>query len=97
MNKIKKFFYFFLFCLIWFLLVSFIERYWNIFHWKYIYLPGRLIFDMEFWEVIKEILFGFDIGYYLEELFKFTTNIMPKELFKFLPIYLYIKSFWLKK
>ena len=97
MQKLKKFSYLFLFSLIWLLIASFLERYWNIFHWKYIFLPGRLIFDLEFWYFTKKLLFGFDLGFYLEELFKFITYVMPKELFKFLPIYIYIKSYWIRK
>ena len=76
---------------------SYLIKYWNTFHWEYIYLNLRSIFDKEFWYVLERSLLGFDIGYWLEESLKFTSYEIPKELFKYLPIYFFLKSVWLKK
>lgn len=58
---------------------------------EFIFLKGRLIFDYEFWDLVKKIIFKVDISYYLEELFIFIFYEIPKEAFKYLPIYFYIK------
>ncbi len=97
MNKFFKFIKSFVFVIFWLIITSYLDQYWNLFHWKQIYLKSRVIFDYEIWFLIKSYLFGFDFGYYLEEFFKFITFEIPKELFKFIPIYLFVKSIWNKK
>ena len=97
MKKIYKFIKSFLFISFWLILSSFLIKYWNAFHWENIYLNFRLIFDREFWFVLEKILFGFDIGYWLEEWLKFLSYEIPKESFKYLPIYFFLKSIWIKK
>mgnify|MGYP001224599023 CR=1 FL=1 len=94
MKKINKFIKSFLFISIWLIFISYLERYWNLFHWEYVLLKVRFIFDYEFWDVIKKILFGFDFSYYLEELFRFLSFELPKEAFKYLPIYFYLNYIW---
>ena len=96
MKKIYKFIKSFLFISFWLILSSFLIKYWNIFHWEYIYLKYRLIFDREFWFYLEETLLGFDIGYWLEELLKFLSYEIPKESFKYFPIYFVLKSIWIK-
>ena len=96
MKKIYKFIKSFLFITFWLILSSYLMKYWNIFHWEYIYLKYRLIFDREFWFNLEEILLGFDIGYWLEELLKFLSYEIPKESFKYFPIYFVLKSIWIK-
>ena len=97
MKKINKFIKSFLFISIWLLFSSYLLNYWNTFHWEYIYLNIRTIFDKEFWFVIEKYFFKIDIGYWLEELIKFLSYEIPKETFKYLPIYLVLKSIWIKK
>lgn len=97
MKKIYKFIKSFLFISFWLILSSYLMQYWNIIHWEYIYLKFRLIFDREFWLTIEEILFGFDIGYWLEELLKFLSYEIPKESFKYIPIYYFLRNIWIKK
>ena len=97
MKKINKFIKSFLFISIWLLFSSYLLNYWNTFHWEYIYLNIRTIFDKEFWFVIEKYFFEIDIGYWLEELIKFLSYEIPKETFKYLPIYLVLKSIWIKK
>ena len=96
MKKIKKFFKSFLFILFWLALSNYLQKYWNILHWEFIFLKGRMIFDYEFWYLLKKNFFGIDSGYYLEELFKFSTYEIPKESFKFIPIYFFLKTVWIK-
>jgi len=96
MKKFIKFLKSFLFVLVWLLISTYLEKYWRIFHWEYIFLNTRNIFDHIFWFTLKDFLFDFDIGFYLEELFKYTTYELPKELFKYIPIYLFLKSIWIK-
>ena len=96
MKKIYKFIKSFLFISFWLILSSFLIKYWNIFHWEFIYLKYRLIFDREFWFNLEETLLGFDIGYWLEELLKFLSYEIPKESFKYFPIYFVLKSIWIK-
>ena len=97
MKKFFKFIKTFLFVLIWLIFCSFIEKYWRIIHWEYIFLKIRFIFDHIFWFTLKKFLFNFDIGYYLEELLKYTTYELPIEVFKFIPIFVVSKNIWIKK
>ena len=97
MKKIFKFIKTFLFVLIWLIFCSFLEKYWRIYHWEYIFLNIRSIFDHIFWFNLEKFLFNFDIGFYLEELFKFASYELPKEIFKFIPIYIILKNIWVKK
>ena len=96
MKKFYKFLKSFLFISLWLILSSFLTQYWNTFHWEYIYLNLRSLFDKEFWFVVERILLGFDIGYWLEEALKFLSYEIPKESFKYLPIYFVLKSIWIK-
>ena len=59
MKKFYKFLKSFLFISFWLILSSFLTQYWNTFHWEYIYLNFRIIFDKEFWFVVEKILLGF--------------------------------------
>ena len=97
MKKIVKFFKTFIFALTWLIFCSFLERYWKVFHWEYIYLKIRFVFDHIFWFTLKNFLFDFDIGFYLEELLKYASYELPKELFKFIPIFLISRNIWTKK
>ena len=97
MKKIFKFIKTFLFVLIWLIFCSFLEKYWRIYHWEYIFLNTRFIFDLIFWFNLEKFLFNFDIGFYLEELFKFASYELPKEIFKFIPIFIILKNIWEKK
>ena len=95
MKKFYKFLKSFLFISIWLILSSFLIQYWNTFHWEYIYLNLR-IFDKEFWFVVEKILFGFDIKDFLKESLNFLSYEIPKDSFKYFPIYLVLKSIWIK-
>ena len=95
MKKFYKFLKSFLFISFWLILSSFLTQYWNTFHWKYIYLNLR-IFDKEFWFVVEKILFGFDIRDLLKESLNFLSYEIPKDSFKYFPIYLVLKSIWIK-
>ena len=97
MRKFNKFLKSFLFISLWLILNSFLTKYWNTFHWEYIYLNFIVIFDNEFWFVLEKILFGFDLGYWLEESLKFLSYEIPKESFKYFPIYFVLKYIWIKK
>ena len=97
MKKFKKFLKSFLFISFWLILSSYLISFWNTFHWEYIYLNIRSIFDNEFWFVLERNLFGLDIGYWLEESVKFLSYEIPKELFKYIPIYYFLKMVWIKK
>ena len=97
MKKFYKFLKSFLFISLWLILSSFLTQYWNTFHWEYIYLNFRIIFDKEFWFVLEKFLFGFDLGYWLEESLKFLSYEIPKESFKYFPIYFVLKTIWIKK
>ena len=97
MKKIYKFINSFLFISFWLIFSSYLIKYWNIFHWEYIYLKFRIIFDREFWFILEEILLGFDIGYWLEELLKFLSYEIPKESFKYIPIYYLLRTIWIRK
>ena len=97
MKTIFKFFKTFTFVLIWLIFCTFIEKYWRIIHLEYIFLRVRVIFDHIFWFTLKEFLFDFDIGFYLEELLKYASYELPKEVFKFIPIIFVTKEIWAKK
>ena len=97
MKKVSKFAKSFLFISVWLIISSFLQKYRNTFHWEYIYLNLRTIFDMEFWYVLEKYLFGLDIGYWLEELLRFLSYEIPKESFKYVPIYFFLKSIWIKR
>ena len=94
MKKIFKFFKTFIFVLIWLIFCTFLEKYWRILHLEYIFLKIRFIFDHVFWFTLKKILFDFDIGFYLEELFKYASYELPKEVFKIIPIIFVLKRTW---
>ena len=97
MKKVYKFIKSFIFISFWLIISSYLMKYWNTFHWEFIYLNLRKIFDKEFWFVLERNFFGIDLGYWIEELFKFLSYEIPKESFKYLPIYLYLKTIWIKK
>ena len=97
MNKIYRFFISFFFISIWLMISSYIINFWNTVHWEYIYLNLYLIFDKEFWLLLERNLFGLDFGYWIEETLKFITYEIPKEAFKYLPIYYFLKSIWIRK
>ena len=97
MKKLVKFIKSFLFISFWLILSSYLNKYWNIYHWEYIYLNLRSIFDNDLWFKLEDYLFGFDIGYWIEELVKFLPYEIPKESFKYVPIYFFLKSIWLQK
>ena len=97
MKKISKFAKSFLFISVWLILCSYIQKYWNNFHWEFIYLNMRTLFVKEFWYVLEKNFFGLDIGYWLEELLRFLSYEIPKESFKYLPIYYFLKYIWIKK
>ena len=97
MKKIYKFFKSFLFISFWLILSAYLINFWNIFHWEYIYLNFRSIFDKDFWFVLERNLFGLDIGYWLEEALKFITYEIPKESLKYIPIYYFLRSIWIKQ
>ena len=97
MKKIFKFIKTFIFVLIWLIFCSFLEKYWRIYHWEYIYLSIRSVFDQIFWYDLEKYLFDFDLGFYLEELFKYVSYELPKEVFKFIPIFFVLKNIWIKK
>ena len=97
MRKIFKFIKTFLFVISWLIICSLLERYWRLFHWEYIFLRIRYIFDHIFWFTLKKSIFDFDIGFYLEELLKFASYELPKEAFKYIPIFFVLKSIWTKK
>ena len=95
MKKFYKFLKSFIFISFWLILSSFLTQYWNTFHWKYIYLNLR-IFDKEFWFDVQKILFGFDIRDLLKESLNFLSYEIPKDSFKYFPIYFVLKSIWIK-
>ena len=97
MNKISRFFKSFFFISIWLMISSFFINFWNTFHWEFIYLNLNSIFDKEFWLYLERHLFGVDIGYLLEETLKFLTYEIPKEAFKYIPIYFFLKRVWIIK
>ena len=86
---------------VWLILFSFISSlvldYWKDIHLEFIYLKVVKVFHFDFWFKVKDILLGFDLGFYLEELFRFITFEIPIEALKFIPIYLLVKYIWRKK
>jgi len=82
MKKFYKFLKSFIFISLWLILSSFLNQYWNTFHWEYIYLNFRILFDKEFWFVVEKILLGFDIGYWLEEALKFLSYEIYTKIWK---------------
>ena len=96
MKKFYKFLKSFIFISVWLILTSQLIEYWNIFHYEYIFSKIRIIFDREFWLVLERILFGINIGYRLEYFIEFITYEIPEESFKYIPIYLVLKSIWIK-
>ena len=97
MKKIFKFFKTFIFVLIWLIFCTFLEKYWRIVHLEYIFLRVRFVFDHIFWSNLKRFIFDFDIGFYLEELLKYASYELPKEVFKFIPIIFVTRKIWTKK
>ena len=97
MKKINKLFQSFFFISIWLIISSYFINYWNTFHWEYIYLNLSSLFNKELWFDLEKKLFGFDLGYWLEEFIKFISYEIPKESFKYLPIYYFLKSIWIKR
>ena len=97
MKKFYKFLKSIIFISFWLILSSYLLTFWNTIHWEYIFLNLRSIFDREFWFILERNFFGIDIGYWLEEALKFLTYEIPKESFKYLPIYFFLKSIWIKK
>ena len=67
----------------------------NTFHWEYICLNLNSIFDKDLWLNLKRNLYGIDIGYWLEEALKLISYEIPKESFKYLPIYYFLKWIWI--
>ena len=94
MNKTIKFVKSFIFVLFWLIISSYIEKYWQILHWEFIFISIKKFFDHIFWFTLRQSFFNVDLGFYLKELFKFATYEIPKEIFKFVPIYLLLKSIW---
>ena len=97
MKKIINFVKTFLFVLTWLIICTFLEKYWKIFHWEFFFLNIRFVFDHVFWFNLKKYLFNFDLGFYLEELVRYTSYEFPKELFKFIPIFFVLRNIWKKK
>ena len=97
MKKIFKFIKTFIFVLTWLILCSFLEKYWKIFHWEYIFLKIRFVFDYLFWFTLKKLLFNFDVGYYLEEIVQYASYEIPKEGFKYIPIFFIWRNIWKKR
>ncbi len=96
MNNISRFFKSFFFISIWLMISSYLMKFWNNFHWEYIYLNLNSIFNQKFWFLLEKNLFGLDIGYWLEEALKFISYEIPKESFKYLPIFYYLRRIWIK-
>ena len=97
MKKISRFLQSFFFISIWLIISSYFINFWNTIHWQYIYMNLNSIFDKDLWLNLKTNLHGIDIGYYLEESLMFISYEIPKESFKYLPIYCFLKSIWINK
>ena len=97
MKRIYKFIKSFLFISFWLILSSYLISSWSNFHWEYIYLNLRFLFDKEFWFILEENLFGLDIVNWLEKSLNFLSYEIPKESFKYLPIYYFLKTIWIKE
>ena len=72
-------------------------------HWQ-LYLYSYHWFDGGIWPRIKELLFGFDLGFYIEEFLKFLTYKLiliptgiPKDQIKFIPIIFITACIWFKE
>ena len=87
----------FLFISVWLIISSQLQKYWNTIHWEFIYLNLETFFEKEFWYDLKGYLLGIDIGYWLEEFLRFLSYEIPKETFKYLPIFFFLKYIWIKK
>ena len=96
MKKFYKFVKSFLFISIWLILSSFVIKYWGKFHYEYIEYNLQIIFYKEYWFDLEKLLFGFEIGDFLEKWLIFLSYEMPKESFKYFPIYFVLKSIWIK-
>ena len=97
MKKLNKSFKSLIFISIWLIFSSYLINFWNTFHWKYIYLNLRLLFDREFWIVLEKTILGIDLGYFLEESLRYLSYEIPKESLKYIPIYYFLKSTWIKR
>ena len=97
MNKISRFLKSFFFISIWLIISSYFIDFWNAIHWEYIYLNLNSIFVQDLWLILKRNLYGIDIGYGLEVALKFISYEIPKESFKYVPIYYFLKWIWFKK
>ena len=101
MKKITKLIKSIFFISIWLKLFSFLSYFaldtWKDFHLKFIYSKVVKIFLFDFWFQLKDILFGFDLSFYLEEIFRYLTLELPVELLKFMPIYYILKFIYKKK
>ena len=96
MKKFYKFLKSFLFISIWLILSSTVIQYWGKFHYRYIDYNIQIIFYKEYWLNLEKLLFGFEIGDFLEKWFIFLSYEIPKESFKYFPIYFVLKSIWIK-
>tara|TARA_B100001109_G_C18740699_1_gene416451 strand:- start:451 stop:747 length:297 start_codon:yes stop_codon:yes gene_type:complete len=97
MKNFYKFLKSLLFISLWLILSDFlIEKYWNIIHLEYVDYNLQIIFFKEYWFDIEKFLLGFDIGNLLEKWLIFLSYEIPKESFKYFPIYFVLKSFWIK-
>ena len=96
MKSIFKFIKTLLFVLFWLIFCSFLEKYWRIFHLEFIFMRIRFIFDHMFWFALKKYFFDFDAGFHLEELVKYASYELPKEIFKYIPIFFVLKNIWKK-
>ena len=97
MNRLSKIFKSIIFLSLWLLITTYLEKYWKLFHWEFIFLKSRLIFDNYFWYDLKNIFFKIDIGYYLEELYRFLSYELPKAAIKYFPMYFYLNFIWHQK
>ena len=97
MKKVSKFAKSFLFISLWLIISSYLLKFWDIFHLKNIYFNYKPIFYAKFWFTLDRYLFGVDSRYWIENLITFLTLDIPKESFKFLPIFFYLKSIWIKR
>ena len=97
MKKFYKFLKSFLFISIWLILSSFVIQYWGEFHFEYIEFNLQLIFYKKYWFDLEKLLIGFEIGDFLGKWLIFLSYEIPKESFKYFPIYFVLKSIWIKK
>ena len=97
MKKFYKFLKSFIFISLWLILSSFVIQYWGEFHFEYIEFNLQLIFYKKYWFDLEKLLFGFEIGDFLEKWLIFLSYEIPKESFKYFPIYFVLKSIWIRK